>query len=187
MAEHTWLDYAAAIGAIATPILVALLGALGWRLRTRLERQLQLEDQLRSDRVEIYNEILEPFVILLTTDAAWQAGPKNRNRDKNQAAQAIMLSVSYRKNAFQMSLLGSDSVVKAYNDLMQFLYQRGEAAQPIPPDDSKTMMHLLGGFLLAIRKSMGNESTKRDNWDMLEWFMTDARKWRTPPSRSTSR
>jgi len=178
MDERSWLDYATAIGAIATPILVAVLGAVGWRLRTRLERQAELEDQLRSDRVEIYNEILEPFIILLTTDAAWQADPKSRKRDKNQVAQEIMLSVAYRKKAFQMSLVGSDSVVKAYNDLMQFFYQRGDGSQPTQSDDLKTIMKLLGGFLLAIRQSMGNESTKLDSWDMLEWFMTDARKWR---------
>lgn len=178
MDEHNWIDYATAIGAIATPILVAILGGVGWRLRNRLERQAELEDQLRSDRVEIYNEILEPFIILLTTDAAWQADPKNKNKKKDQIAQQILLSVAYRKKAFQMSLVGSDAVVKAYNDLLQFFYERNDQTQPTQPDELKKMMSLLGGFLLAIRKSMGNESTKLDNWDMLEWFMSDARKWR---------
>jgi len=39
-------------------------------------------------------------------------------------------------------------------------------------------MGLLAAFLLAIRKSMGNERTSLDRWDMLEWFVTDARKMR---------
>jgi len=37
---------------------------------------------------------------------------------------------------------------------------------------------LVGSFLLEIRKSMGNEATELDNWEMLEWFITDARKYR---------
>ena len=40
------------------------------------------------------------------------------------------------------------------------------------------MMSLLGTFLLEIRKSMGNETTALDNWDMLEWFLKDARRFR---------
>jgi hypothetical protein len=43
------------------------------------------------------------------------------------------------------------------------------------------MMSLLGAFLLEIRRGMGNETTKLDNWDMLEWFLTDARKYRHKP------
>ena len=39
-------------------------------------------------------------------------------------------------------------------------------------------MALLGTFLLEIRRSMGNEATKLTNWQMLEWFLTDARTWR---------
>ena len=38
------------------------------------------------------------------------------------------------------------------------------------------MMSLIGLLLLEIRKSMGNEETKLNEWDMLEWFITDARK-----------
>lgn len=33
---------------------------------------------------------------------------------------------------------------------------------------------LLSEMLLAIRKSMGNASTELDNWEMIEWFMSDS-------------
>ena len=66
METKTWLDYVTAIGSMATPILVLLLTAVGWKIRTKLQRRLDLEDKLRSDRIEIYNEILEPFILLLT-------------------------------------------------------------------------------------------------------------------------
>jgi hypothetical protein len=43
----------------------------------------------------------------------------------------------------------------------------------------KDMMSLLGQFLLEIRRSTGNESTKLDKWDMLEWFLKDAREFQS--------
>lgn len=43
-------------------------------------------------------------------------------------------------------------------------------------DNLKAMLRLLGILLLQIRKSMGNETTELDHWQMLEWFMTDVRK-----------
>jgi hypothetical protein len=90
-----------------------------------------------------------------------------------------MLSLEYRQKAFRLSLVGSDSVVLAYNNLMQYFYQRNDQTQQPPaPVDVKEMMSLLGRFLLEIRRSMGNEATKLDNWGMLEWFLTDARKYR---------
>ena len=55
MAGASWIQYVTAFGAVATPILVAVLTIIGWRLRNRLERQAQL----RSDRVGIYNEICQ--------------------------------------------------------------------------------------------------------------------------------
>ena len=60
---------------------------------------------------------------------------------------------------------------------MQFFYNQKEIAAPTE-DNLKEMMRLLGIFLLEIRRSMGNEATCLSNWQMLEWFMKDARKWR---------
>jgi hypothetical protein len=175
--EKHLLDYIVAIGSIATPVFVIGLTAVGWRLRRRLERRLELEDKLREDRINIYNQILEPFIILLMTDAAWQHDKQNRGKDKNDIATAKMLSLEYRKSAFKLSLIGSDAVVSAYNDQLQHLYGQGDN-----PDTSEknlaSMMSLLGKFLLQIRRSMGNEATKLNHWQMLEWFMTDVRRWR---------
>lgn len=80
----TWLNYLAAIGAIATPILVAALGLVCWKIRNRIERQFALEQALREDRVATYNEILEPFMIMLMTDEAWKADPKKQKQGQSQ-------------------------------------------------------------------------------------------------------
>lgn len=174
MQEKHWIDYVVAVGAVATPVLVLLLTGVGWRLRRSFERQHELEDKLREKRIEIYNQILEPFIILLTSDLAWQHDKQNKGKDKDEIALAKLLSLEYRRHAFKLALIGSDEVVRAYNDLMQFFFNND--GSEATDENLKAMLALLGTFLLQIRKSMGNESSKLTNWQMLEWFITDARK-----------
>lgn len=176
------LDILTAGGAIATPLLVLLLGGIGWKFRSKLERRFELEDRLREDRIEAYNALLEPFIILFMTEAAWKSDSKNKGKDKNKFATTKLLSLDYRKQSFKMALVGSDSVVSSYNELMQYFYSH-EVADENDSEANKVermnnILSLIGSFLLEIRKSMGNEVTKLDNWDMLEWFITDARSYR---------
>ncbi|MSM40749.1 MAG: hypothetical protein GJT30_14125 [Geobacter sp.] len=175
MPEKHWIDYVTAVGAVATPLLVLLLTGIGWTIRRNQERQHDLEDKLREKRIEIYNQILEPFIILLTSDMAWQHDKQNKGKDKNDVALGKLLSLDYRRQAFKLALVGSDEVVQAYNDLMQFFFSQEENPQATE-EHLKSMLSLLGSFLLQIRKSMGNETSKLTNWQMLEWFITDARK-----------
>jgi len=177
MAEKHWLDYLTAFGAIATPLFVLILTGVGWKFRKSIDRRLALEDKLREDRINTYNIILEPFTILLMIQAAWEHEKQNKNKSKDDIAVGKLLSLDYRKAAFKLSLIANDDVVLTYNELMQFFYSQGD--QPITSDEKlKAMLSLLGKFLLEIRKSMGNEATKLDYWQMLEWFMTDVRKIR---------
>ena len=109
------------------------------------------------------------------TQAAWEHDKQNRNKNKDEIAIGKLLSLDYRKAAFKLSLVANDDVVLAYNEMMQFFYAQED--QPVDSDQKlKTMLSLHGKFLLEIRKSMGNEATKLDHWQMLEWFMTDVRK-----------
>ena len=78
MVEKHWIDYLSAIGSVATPILVLILTAIGWKLRQSIERERALEDKLREDRINTYNLILEPFIILFMTDAAWAMDKTNK-------------------------------------------------------------------------------------------------------------
>lgn len=175
MEEKHWLDYLTAFGAVTTPVLVIILTGVGWRFRKAIDRRLELEDKLREDRIEIYNVILEPFTLLLMSKAAWEHDKKNKNKNKDEIAVTTLLSLEYRKVASKLSLVADDDVVLAYNDLMQFFFNQGEESNP-SNENLKLMLEYLGKFLLKIRKSMGNESTKLDHWQMLEWFMTDVRK-----------
>jgi len=175
-----WLNYLAAFGAIATPILVAILGGIGWRIRSKIEHQLSLEQKLREDRISIYNEILEPFMVMLMSDEAWKSDPKNKNRDKAALGARQALSLDYRKTAFRLALLGSDGVVKSYNELMQYFFSAGDRESIQTTEETvRAMLARIGDLLLEIRRSMGNADTDLDRWAMLEWFINDARRYRS--------
>ncbi len=176
MEEKIWVDYFTAIGSVATPLLVITLSAVGWRFKSSVERKIDLENRLRDDRIDIYNQILEPFIILLMTETAWIQDKKNKNINKDELAVGKMLSLDYRKLGFKLSLMGSDPVVKSYNNLMQYFYNMEENKSNENENFLKETLELLGTFLLEIRKSMGNESTSLDHWDMCEWWMSDSRK-----------
>lgn len=176
MEEKTWVDYLTAIGSVATPLLVIILSAIGWRFKSSVERKIDLENRLRDDRIDIYNQILEPFIILLMSEVAWAQDKKNKNINKNELAISKMLTLDYKKLGFKLSLMGSDPVVKSYNNLMQYFYNMGENKSTESENFLKEMLELLGTFLLEIRKNMGNESTSLDHWDMCEWWMSDTRK-----------
>jgi len=114
---------------------------------------------------------------MFMSDAAWQADPKNKNKDKIEIFTKKALSLDYKKQAFRLAITGSDGVVNAYNELMQTLFQSADS--PYDEKKMKHMMGLIGHLLLEIRRSTGNESTKLDRWGMLEWFITDVRNYRT--------
>lgn len=167
------LDVWVAVAQLATPILLAGLGAFGWYLQHSMERRSRLEEKLREDRIEIYNKLLEPYMILLMSDAMWAAQDhKQKNQSKDAVALKIMFSLDYRKVSLQLALMGSDGAVLALNELMQEAFRMGDSPQQ---SQGKIIISLLGTLLLEIRKSMGNESTKVDNIGMVEWFLTDAR------------
>jgi hypothetical protein len=181
--ETTWISYVTAISSIVTPFLILILAGIGWLIRSsieverqketkEIERIKELEDKLRDDRIEIYNALLEPFFILFTTDAVFSQDPKYKGKKKDELSIGKMLTVDYRKVGFKLSLLADDSVVRSYNQLMQFFYQAEENTDELEIKTSH-WIKLLADLLLEIRKSMGNQTTELSNWEMLEWFMTD--------------
>lgn len=191
MTSPTILQLITAISAIATPIILAVFAGVGWAIRQRVEanqkieselrqRTRKLEEELREDRLKVYNEILEPFIILLTKDEGFVQEERYQGKSRVQVANEKMMSVSYRQAAFKLSLFGSDNVVTAFNDLMQLFYsQRNQEPQEVENTSGEIAYQVLayfGNLLLEIRKSVGNETTTLKNWDMLEWLITDARK-----------
>lgn len=182
--EKDILDTISAIATLVTPFLLLGLGGIGWLIQNRFQssrskeelqssRVRELEDKLRDDRIKIYNAILEPFFLLFTSEEAFAKDPKFKKKNKNDLAIAKMLSVEYREIGFKLSLLANDSVVRSYNKLMQYFYHTEQDLRPAE-DKICEWIALLGELLLEIRKSMGNEQSDLDCWEMIEWFMTDA-------------
>ena len=62
--EANYLQWISAIGAIITPIVLVIVGAILTRVATRQEKVLELQAKLQDDRIAIYNRILEPYIIV---------------------------------------------------------------------------------------------------------------------------
>lgn len=179
MDNANWVQYVTAFSSLATPILVLALTAVGWMYKQSFERKIKLEEKLRGDRIEIYNKILEPFILFMMSNAAWESDKRNKGKNKDDIATAQMLTLEYRQTSSKLSLIGSDEVVVAFSNLMQYFYNQHDTFETNTSDRQlKHLLTLLGKFLLEIRKNMGNEFTKIDEWGMLDWFITDARKIR---------
>lgn len=153
---------------VAIPVLIFTIG-------NRITNLRQLEEKLRNDRIEIYNKILEPFFLVFSTEAIIQASMKySKDKSKTGADLATekILSLSYQDYAFKLSLIGSDNVVKAFNNLMQVAFDETDSSEA---KGERLIMHI-AKLLLEIRKSVGNESTRLHALEMLEWKITDVRR-----------
>lgn len=86
-----------------------------------------------------------------------------------------MISFEYRKIGFKLSLVATDPVIRAYNQLMQYFYHLEESQRSLE-EQTSDWIALMATLLLEIRKSMGNETSDLDKWEMIEWFIQDAEK-----------
>lgn len=140
-------------------LLMVLGGIITWLIKSRIEELRATEEKLRADRRRIYKELLSPYIGLFA-----DISPQGQQK----AIQQIK-SREYRETTFDFNLFGSDEVIKAHIALMQHFYESERAGQQNP----KEMFKLYGGFLLAIRKSLGNKKTKLDEFDMLRAMIKD--------------
>jgi hypothetical protein len=148
---------------IIEPLLSSVLGGIiVWFFRSKIEELRALEEKLREERRKIYMQLLEPYIKLFV-------GTEGKGIE--QALRKVT-SYEYRKTAFEFTLFGSDGVIQAYNDFMEYMY-RSETTGNLEP---KEMMHLWGKFLLEIRKSLGNKKTKLGELDMLRGMIKDLEK-----------
>ena len=90
-----------------------------------------------------------------------------------EAAGRIISTTEFKKVEFKLFLIGSDQVVRAYNELKRFFY----AGQADGSEESaKKLLRMIGTLLLEIRKSVGNERTELSFRDAVWWFVKDADK-----------
>jgi uncharacterized membrane protein YccC len=170
------------IEALDVTIISAVAAFLFWRYKNGLERQQKLRDDLRENRVEVYNNILKPYITALTPAIVWERNRRNKGKTSIEAAIEEMVRPAYLMAAMNLALIGSDEVVRAHNNLKQHFFQLQEPQQSVTEDRGEdyhiNTLRLLGDLLVSIRRSMGNETTKIDGLGMLEWLITDATEYR---------
>jgi len=143
---------------ILGPSLLTILGGIiAWIIKSKAEELQATEKKLRDERRKIYEQILEPYIQLFSD---------LKNTEK---AMEKIVSFDYKKTSFDLYLFGSDSVVKAYNQLMQYVFKN----EDLKTQNPRTYMTLWANFLLEIRKSLGNKRTKLSDIDMLKGWIKD--------------
>lgn len=158
------------ISSIAIPVILVIISNNNSKIR-------EIENKLREDRIEIYNKVLEPFFLLYTTEAMIKSSKNKEIRTKTNIDLMTekAISLEYQYYAFKLALIGSDEVVKAFNNLMQLAYT--------PSDQQKEnhgflLINKIAVLFLEIRKNVGNDRSKLHAFEMLEWKMTDIRKYK---------
>ncbi|MDY0129372.1 MAG: hypothetical protein RBR63_04190 [Methanosarcina vacuolata] len=141
------------------PFIIALLGSgsiITVIIQDRITKLRIVQEKLRDDRRKVYIDLLSPFVLIFTKGIDQQEVLKN------------LLSQEYRKTSFELALLGSDDVVKAYGNLMQYSFRLEN--QEI---DKNMLIKLYATLLLRIRKDLGNKYTQLNEKDMLAYLIKD--------------
>ena len=146
---------------ILTPAIAILTGAAVWFFRSRVDALQRQTERLHSDRVKLYAQVLEPYVLAFSNIGKSQSGE----------VEALYSSVDYRRAIFELNVAGSDSVIRAMNDFMQYFYTREK--QEDKTDKPEQFLLLFGRVLLAIRKDLGKRRTKLSEIDMLQSQITD--------------
>ncbi len=150
--EWAWLSKIA-------PALIGVIGAvIGWFLKSKLEAKRRVEESLRDEAAKVYLEILMPFAVLFT-----DLSPKSQKETLKK-----ITSKEYREKSFKLILVGSDDVVRSWNEMWNIIYktERGES-------ESNNILLAFGNVLLSIRKSLGNTKTTMNSKDMLRWLIKD--------------
>ena len=175
MEEPTVFDWVTTISSIVTPLMLLILSYLFSKISKTQESIQNLQEKLHADRIAIYNAILEPYIIIATPEHILKKQKKYQslNKSSGEIAAEIVATTEYKQYEFKLFMIGSDSVVKAYNSLKKYFYS-GKLDGTL--DTTKEVLTLAAKLVLEIRKSAGNENTKLSHLDAIWWFVKDADK-----------
>ncbi len=142
------------------PSLLLIAGGLfSWSIQNKIQKLDTLNNILRETRIEKYNEILKPIILIYS----------NSETSQDEAIK-LLTSYEYRKASFELNFWGSDNVIQSFNLLMQFIYNEDKSDID---EYNKKLLFLFGNFLLEIRKDFGNNKTELNAYDMLKSMITD--------------
>ena len=142
-------------------------------------RAVKLEEEIRNDRLQIYNAVLEPFILLFSKEKPLPTKGSGRPQSNEERATTLILSTAYKQSCFRLMLFANDGVTRAYNRLM-YLFYHPEDNTPSQEGSldprTRSVMVAFSEFLLEIRKSIGNEGTLLSSLEMITWMITDSEK-----------
>lgn len=148
------------IQAIIPSLLMIIGGIITWFIKSRSDELRAVQDRLTSERRKIYSEILDPYIRLFS----------DLEGKGKQVALKTITSYQYKKTAFELSLMGSDNVVSAYNEMMREIFTGNKSPES---QNSPRLLLLFARVLLEIRKSLGEKKTKLNDRDMLRSMIND--------------
>lgn len=141
---------------IITAIVTAICSFFVWKFQNKIKEYNEIEKKLHGTRFEIYKNVLNPYILLFSAVAKEDENAKKKAMEK-------IISYEYRQEVFNLILLGSDSVVLAFNALMRHAYTAEQTGQ-----NANKMIRLWAKFILELRKNLGEKNTKLDEVNMIE-------------------
>lgn len=145
-------------------LIVAIFGSgsiIGILIQNKITKLRSIEEKLRDDRRKVYFDLLAPFILMFT-----------KGTDQQKITDQ-MLSQGYRRTSFELTLLGSDEVVRAYGNLMQHTFESEKQKAEGRIIDPTIIIKLYTTLLLEIRKDLGNGNTSLKEKDMISHMITD--------------
>jgi len=143
---------------VTVPLLLAIGGSFGWFIKARSEGIRRARERLWPERRELYLTFLDPFI------RHFHALSISDEKEQEKAA-GMLLTYEFRRASFEMILISSDEVVRAYSRLMKEAF-RGESGSGM------VMLEHWSRLLLKLREGLVEE-TGLNNWDMIRWMTTD--------------
>ena len=151
--------------AVLGPILITIGGLITWFFKSKREDTLIAEEKTREFKIKTYETLLEPFITVFTFTL---------NENQKQKGINKLLSLDYRKAAFNLTTFGSDEVVKSYNNIMQAFFNI--KSEDFANDDEEyavIMLTYLSDLLLNIRKDLYTKKTDLERSEMLAFMIND--------------
>ena len=135
--------------AALSPVLVVLLGGLGWLYRHERERRQAAESQLSERKRKAYTMLLDVFFDVLKATKTGKA-PSEKS----------LATRMYDANV-ELVLYGSDTVLRVYQDFLR------------TSREGRTDLRLFGALVAAIRRDMGHLRSKVGADEVLRQFVND--------------
>jgi predicted DNA-binding ribbon-helix-helix protein len=131
------------LASIAVPLLVLILGGIGWLYRHEKERRLQIEKQLSDKKYDVYIKLLTVFFDILK---------QVKKGQKTNATKLIDRMMDIKK---ELIIFGNDGVLFAF-----FRWEK--------QSQTKSNLKALAELIIEVRKDMGNPKTKISTKDFLK-------------------